>query len=205
MSLPKQYKAVKTKNPLINKLQASLIVALLSHWLFQSLFYMDKTERNFKLSIDILLTLILMLGFGLSWRGFLISLLIAHTINFLFNGHLYGVLKSFGISLANQKKLKHYLSAFGDRVSAEPSIGFAAVYGSLSREELTATSDLDIRLLRKQGWSAVFCSCWFVCLERTRSLLMGIPLDIYVFDTAHRLGKMRSDEMANVLKSTATR
>src|SRR3970282_61306 len=61
------------------------VVALASHWTFQSLLYMDSTERWFKVGLDVALTAIIgaCLSFWLSWPvALLVAFLLSHTLNF---------------------------------------------------------------------------------------------------------------------------
>ena len=67
-------------------------VALPSHWLFQGLFYMDATERLFKLGLDLLGTIvfaILLASFLPAPSALLFGFLAAHSLNFFFNGQLW--------------------------------------------------------------------------------------------------------------------
>lgn len=200
MKKAKRYKVFESGNEFVNWLQSSLVLALLSHWLFQSLLYMDQTERRFKLGLDVI-----MIGFyiavaGSSWINFCLGFSLAHTLNFVFNGQINGVLKSFGISRADTAKLQAYLEAFTHRVQGEPSIIYAAAYGSLVRGELQATSDIDIRAIRRAGTYSGMRGCLFVLLERSRALFYGVPLDIYLLDNQEGLTRLRSDEAPHLIK-----
>jgi predicted nucleotidyltransferase len=200
MSRAHRYKVLTTDSRLVNRLQSSLVLALLSHWLFQGLLYMDRTERWFKVGLDAVLTILYLAVAGFYWPNLLIAISVAHTLNFLLNGQINVVFKNFGISGANEERLQHYLQGLGNRLQHEPSILYALAFGSLVRSELHDSSDLDIRVVRRTGISSGLRSCAFVLLERARATLNGIPLDVYVLDTEQRLSMMRSDEQPHYLK-----
>jgi hypothetical protein len=173
------------------------IVALASHWTFQSLLYMDATERWFKLGLDVLWTIGggLLLNAWVSWPiACLISFPIAHTINFLFNGHLLGVLKHFGIIRTSYEIFAQYIDQLTRRACDESCIQSLAIYGSVARQEWSPTSDLDVRLLRKPGIHNGLRACWFTMRERSRAVLSLFPLDIYVLDSEESYRKLRQDE-----------
>lgn len=182
----------------IGSLLQTLPGKLASHWLIQSMTYMDRTERTFKLCIDVVLTLTLaplLRAFGWSQpvrTG--LALLLAHTVNFLLNGHLRGALKWHGIGGVPRATLEIELVAIAQRLTSNPAIKEAFVYGSLSRGALHDGSDLDIRVVRRPGWRAGVRACVAAMLERSRSLASGVPLDLYVWDSEARLATMRSDE-----------
>jgi hypothetical protein len=158
---------------------------------------MDPTERWFKIALDAGLTLLLgaMLLAVLPWfAAWPMAFLLAHTLNFLFNGHLWGVLKHYGFVSHSSADFDTYIGDIAHRLEAESSIERAAVCGSLMRGEWTKYSDLDIRLLRRSGFRNGLRACWFVLRERTRATSCRFPLDIYVMDSLGRFVEMHKDE-----------
>jgi predicted nucleotidyltransferase len=171
---------------------------LASHWLVQGMAYMDPTERTFKLGLDAAGTVgfASLLATRLSLpRALAGGLLAAHTLNFLVNGHLRGALKWHGLGGASVPALQAELLRIARRLAANPAVEHAYVYGSVTRGDVHAGSDLDIRVLRRPGLAAGLAVCWLVLLERARSLGSGVPLDIYVWDSPARMERMRSDEV----------
>jgi predicted nucleotidyltransferase len=170
---------------------------LASHWFFQGLLYMDRTERLFKLGLDAAGTVVLTVPLTTAMPlpiAVVVGLLVAHTANFVFNGHLRGALKWNGVGGVSRIKLEAELATIAARICRSSSVDRAWVFGSVSRGELHDGSDLDIRVLRRPGFRAGMGACWLVLLERSRSLFSGVPMDIYVWDSAGRLSGMRSDE-----------
>lgn len=174
----------------------SPLAALAAHWLFQGLLYMDAAERRFKLLLDVLLTVLMAIPLLLCFRGrtaWAAAFLLAHTLNFLLNGQLWGVLKHYGIGRLSRAGFHSYLCRLACRIGNEPSILWAGVYGSLVRGNWSSTSDLDIRLVRKPGVINALRACLFVLSERSRALIRRCPLDIYVLDDLGQLAAMRED------------
>jgi predicted nucleotidyltransferase len=177
------------------------IIVIITNWLFQGLLYSDRTEKMFKILIDFTLTLILffIISHQNMLMGIFISFLISHTLNWIFNGQLFALAKNFDIVHTDPQKIIDYTNDITTRASKEKSINTVAVYGSLVREEIKTTSDLDIRIIRKSGFLNGINACIFGLKERIRALFQRFPLDIYVIDSPKHLLKMRTDEIPEIL------
>ncbi len=189
----------KIRQPLLRRLMGCPLPALISHWTFQSLLYMDNTERLFKLGLDAVLTagIAYLLKTWMPWRVALpAAFIMAHTLNFLFNGHLWGILKHYGMVQTTREAFERYVHGLSRRARREQSIQHLYVYGSLARQEWSPSSDLDARLVLRPGLANGLRACWFVLCERSRALIARFPLDLYVIDRSDALHKLRSDEQA---------
>jgi hypothetical protein len=192
----------KVSNPWLRSVVKHRSGALLAHWLFQGLLYMDPTERWFKLGLDLVLTLIAggVLGLWLPiLPATLVGFLIAHTLNFLLNGQVYGVLKHFGSVQHTWEQFDEEVQRLRQRIAEEPSIVYAAAYGSLAREQWSPTSDLDLRLVRAPGIRSAWRVCWFAVQERARAFWNRFPLDLFVLDTCASLNRMAENDRPVVL------
>jgi len=172
------------------------------NWLFHGLLYMDRTERAFYVLLEGLLFLPIFFAFSaianLSWR-LLSALIVGHTLHWLFNGHLYVVLREFGLSRVEKGHFARYAWGLRGRIAREKSMLAGAIFGSLSRGELESSSDLDVRFIRRLGFSNGLRACAFTFLERSRALLDRFPLDVYVLDTLGPVLRMRVDESPIIL------
>jgi hypothetical protein len=173
------------------------------HWTFQSILYMDHTEKIYKLSLDGLLTLFI--GFLINNLipgpyNWICAFLIAHSINFLFNSHFWALLKHYGLVYTPKERFADYSNRLFEQIKAESSIGYAATYGSVTHGGWSPYSDLDIRLVRQTGWINAIRACSFTLFQRSRSLLSRFPLDIYVVDSHQALKKMRQEEIPLEIK-----
>lgn len=177
----------------------SPVVAVAMHWTVQSLLYMDRTERWFKIALDLAFTMVggILLGRWLPRQiAWVIAFLLAHTLNFLLNGQLWGVLKHYGMVNLSFEEFALYVNAFRQRAAQESSIDTVLVYGSLSRQGWSPSSDLDARIVRHSGLVNGMRACWFLLRERSRALVYKFPLDVYIVDSQRALEKLRVDEEA---------
>ena len=201
MSSKKGY--VNTSIPFINSLFKFKIFIILSNWTFQGMLYADKTERLFRLLLDGLMTLVLyviLINFISSgYAALIFAFLIAHTFNWIFNGQLFVLGRYIGIYPNKHEDFEEYLKGLKYRAERAKSIQSVIVYGSMSREELKESSDLDVRIIRKKGFINGLKSCLFGLYERKWALFNKFPLDIYVIDNVKHLCKMRADEIPIIL------
>lgn len=171
----------------------SILIIILINWTFQSFLYMDKTEKFFKIMLEFIFFVVFFVIFQNIFStliSIIISLIISHSINWIFNGHIYALFKNFGVIKTDFEDFKGYIDDIKLRSAKENSLRCVATFGSLSRLEIKETSDLDIRVVRKEGLLNGFNSCLFVCFERSRSFFKGFPLDIYVLDNIQGLYKL---------------
>ena len=177
-------------------------IGLASHWFFQSLTYMDKTERRFKLALDGGLAVLLWRVLRRTLRpraSVAVSIFAAHTFNFVFNSHLWGALKHYGLANQRYDEFDHYRQGLETRIRAEQSVIFAAEYGSLARSTWRPSSDIDVRIVRRPGVASGLRACGFVLRERTRATIGRFPLDIYVLDDFTLLAALHAGEEQVVL------
>jgi thymidylate kinase len=171
------------RSPFLHMVFRSPAVALASHWAFQGFFAMGWRERGLRLALEasLFLPAALLLGLALPWQAALpLAFLCAHTLNFLFNGHLWGALKHYGFVRRSPEEFAAYIDALQERAGREPSISAVRVSGSLARRAWTPASDFDARLLPAPGARNLLRACWFVLTERSRALFARFPLDLYL-------------------------
>jgi len=151
---------------------------------------MDRTEKVFKLTLEVLFTaMLVLLGINI-----VPSIIISHTLNWIVNGHIFVVFKNLKLIKTPKEKFDAYIERLRKEVENEPSIIWAGIYGSLVRGEFKETSDLDIRLIRKPGFINGVRACIFAMKERTWAMFNRFPLDIYVGDSFEFLEKMNKNE-----------
>jgi hypothetical protein len=158
---------------------------------------MDRTERYFKIVFDAVITLLfyfILIQWFLFIPSIVLSWVLAHTANFIFNGQVFGVLKCFGYIKHQAFEIEDNTLSMKFRIQGEPSLRWAAVYGSISRGELKVTSDLDVRLIRYSGLINGLRACFFVMRERTRAHIQRFPLDILLLDGPRLLERISPDE-----------
>lgn len=169
-------------------------------WTFQSLLYMDRTDRLVKVGLDVA-------GTALGWLvlrwvvgdvlAAIVALLVAHTVNWLLNGSPFVYFRYFWNVRCDQADVLAVLDRMRDEGRRQPSLLGAFAFGSAARGELQKGSDLDIVLLRRPGLTNGLRAACFAARQRTRAAMRAFPLDLYVADSPAFWEKM--NESAVVL------
>lgn len=183
------------ENTFVGELLKYGFLIFLSAWVFQGMLYMNWRESLIKISIDFLISIIL-LSTGLS---FPISIFIAHSLNFAFNGQLFAMYTHMGATKVTPKSFLNQIILSSKRLQKQSFINSAIAYGSLSRGNFKSTSDIDIRFVPKPGEFNFWLSCLYSVKERCIAFVNGYPLDLYVFKTNILIKKMRSDELPIII------
>ncbi len=165
------------------------VLLLLTHWFFQSLGSMGRTERALKAAIGIAVFLPLFLAlFGLlgPLAAMVVAVVLAHTGNFLLNAHIPVVLKHMGLRIG-EARLREYVNSLSTRIRDRRYLEGAVAIGSLARDDLQANSDLDVRIVPQPGLANALRAGLFVLGERARALRCLFPLDIYLTEEPETL------------------
>ncbi|HHV34610.1 MAG TPA: hypothetical protein GXX59_03410 [Syntrophomonadaceae bacterium] len=176
------------------------VILMASSWIFQGVLYMDKTEKAFKVVTELILftfPLILLLGVLPVIYATILSLIICHTMNWILNGQIFVVLKNLKMVSNPPECFRKYINVLARRIEQKNYILAAAAYGSLSKQQLEDSSDLDVRIIRKSGFLNGVKACAFVATERSRALIKRFPLDIYVLDDVHKIEQQIDRSEAN--------
>ena len=133
------------------------------------------------------------------WLG---SLLVVHTLNWIFNGNWWaGMLFAFPrLRNRGERATCAYLNRMAARLGRDRAISGAMIYGSVARGEWHERSDLDVRLLRREGLASAIAGMLVLSRERWLALWACQPLDIYLADGIPFLRRMRPDEPPVFLK-----
>jgi len=178
-------------------------------WAHQSFFYLDRTQRIGRVVFEVAPTVLFAVLIGKFggvpltnvwlWCG---SLLLAHTLNWVFNGNWWaGLLFAFpGLRNRGDRATCDYLNRMADRLRRDRSIAGAMLFGSAARGQWHERSDLDLRLLRRRGLGNGIAGVLVLSRERWIALWAGQPVDIYLADGIAFLRRMRRDETPLFLK-----
>lgn len=166
-----------------------------SAWIFQGILYMDKREALLKILLDIGGAAVLMLSGLPLW----VSLLIAHSFNFAFNGQWFAMYTHMGATNVTPDQFLSYIVAMQKRLEKNSFIESATAFGSLSRGIYKPTSDMDIRICPKNGAVNWIKAVLWGPIERFRAFVHGFPLDMYIFGLDVVSLKMKDDEHPIVL------
>lgn len=158
---------------------------------------MNWVERLHRWSLEAVIFIVIwgLLGGGTSSSFRIIcSMLTAHTLSALLNGHIFAMLTHDLFWFSPYKKPRmflSYLERMRDRLVIEspPFISGVVFFGSLSRGVFRESSDLDVRFLPVDGIWSEFKTAHFVFKERLRALIAGFPIDAYMFRTAQEVAE----------------
>lgn len=173
-----------------------LPILLLSNWTFQGFFYMDRTERVFKIASEVSETIMLlaaMLPMVPAIPSLILTIATVHTANWMLNCQFFALMRKFGCVKTTRERFTRYLNSLAESSSKASCLQSVNVYGSMARGVLEDTSDLDIRILRKRGVVCGIKACTFAARQRIAAFFMVLPLDIYIYDDSARLDRMREE------------
>lgn len=164
----------------------------LMDWLWGGQPFFSTSEFIWRCIFEGLLSLVLFLFFYFTAMEYLVYLLlliffIAHTINWVFNGHGYQIL----FILLNKKYPKdnvmQHLLGLKRRLIEKDVL--SVVYGSICRGEMDEYSDVDIYVINVNGLRYGLSMAMLNTCERLRAFSKGVSLDIYCVDDISYLKK----------------
>ena len=180
-------------------------VQLFTNWLFQGIFLADTSEKIYKISFTIILSILAYIIFknifDLSFFSLvLLSFVFAHTINWIINANQYVLfihrMKYLSIS---KKKLFQHLEHIKNRfenVGNKDWILYVVSHGGICEGTLNEHSDIDVSIIRKPGLKNMIKAILFYVKEKKLADLNHVPLDIFICDTPENC-KKRSNWQKN--------
>lgn len=163
----------------------------LSAWILQGVRITNWREVVIKYGIDIILIAIF-ITLGLHWA---LAFVIAHTLNFMFDGQFFAMFTHMGATGVTAQKFLDKTVELAESAKTKTFCNAAIAYGSLSRGCFKRTSDIDLRLIPASGelnwWKTAFWALWL----RMKAFVDGYPLDMYCYDPQVVIKKMRTDEL----------
>ena len=189
-------------NYIIKNFLESRTGIVLSNWLNQGIRYMNSFERLYRMVTEIFVIFILFLFLSRLIHysiAIAISVLIVHTLFWLFNGHFFVLMRYISNRPNDPSRFIYYIKCLNERVRKKKFLLAAAGFGSLSKGKFSSSSDFDLRLMRKKGIINSILAFNYAALERAKAFLSAFPLDIYVFDLEEIKYKIRSDEPPIIL------
>lgn len=184
---PKLY-PFAARSEAMRRLMRTCTFVLAVNWLAQGMRGMDRKELAFRLLAEGLVAAILSLALsGLGAVAVLPAALIAHSLNFTFNGQFWVCARYCPSYRGDAERLRRFLGDIGPELRR--SVDAAVVIGSTGEGALGPRSDLDLRLVFPPGARAWLAVNLLLLRLRTRAFLAGIPLDAYAYDTVESLAR----------------
>ena len=182
------------------------------NWLLQGVRGMEPKELSFRL----LLLATFALGGTILFEfwaalplapAIILSLLLAHTINFLINGQFWVCLRYCPGYRQDARRLRQRAQRLCDHVAARAWLAEAVVIGSAARgpAALQRRSDLDLRLVFPPGLAGWLKTNLLLLDLRARALVQRLPLDAYAYAQPAALRRFDQAEPLGILLDRAGR
>jgi hypothetical protein len=171
------------------------------NWLFQGIFGMSRIDFFGKIAFEIFsFSILILLKNKITFTNVILSLLIAHTLNWLFNTHFWVLGRFIGITKTQTHGFYQYLEELQKRITVISGLSGVIVIGGASRGgEIRETSDLDIFFIAKPNLLSKFKALAFTIKERMTAVVFKFPLDLYLYENIAEMSKHRKDEVPFVL------
>jgi len=191
------------KGTLVGALLQSKGGVVLSNWVFQGMRQMNSYEIGLKLILDVVLTIIVAYWVSDSLSPpmgtILLSFVFAHTLNWIFNGHIYVLWRYVRPVPTSMEKFKNFVQDMAKRGADRSGLDGIAIFGSYCRGKLHEHSDLDVRFVVQEGVVNGVLGAVYCFLERLAAFFKRFPLDIYCCVGMNGMEKLREDEIPVVL------
>ncbi len=192
------------KSPALRALMQGPVGILGINWVFQGMRGMQRKELSFRLLLELFLAAIIYSLLPASvgtLPSALFATLLAHTINWLFNTHLWVCVRYFPIYHRNPSALTKFLAATERQLQSLTWLDEAVCIGSVgdSGGIRSDRSDIDLRLFFGNGMINWVKTNLLLLYLRTTALVRIIPLDLYAYDDIQTLDRFRQDEGLKLL------
>ncbi|MDX6750281.1 hypothetical protein SH611_10735 [Geminicoccaceae bacterium 1502E] len=185
-------------DPRLARLQQSCAAILLANWCFQGMRGMDTKELSFRLLLEALLAVLLVMALapvaGVA-AAVLPALAAAHSLQFLLNGQLWVCARYCPLYPGDAAALEAWTARLRSELAAMPWLEEAVLIGSRGGSAPPdPRSDIDLRLIFPPGVRCWLATNLLLVRLRSRALLAGLPLDLYAYDRPGSLLRHRQDE-----------
>lgn len=191
----KPFPWISEGSPLFAMSQTCVFI-LAANWVMQGVRGMDNGERVFRLTLFVLLALF----FELAGASPLMALVLAHSVNFAFNGHPWVCMRYCAFYKRAPSAVERWLDVWIERLRQLSWLDEAAVIGSRAKRMSSSRSDIDLRLIIAPGFLCWLQTNILILTMRSDALIRRIPLDLYAYDKPQSLRRFdQSEPMALVL------
>lgn len=176
----------------------SCLGVLAINWVFQGVRGMQNKELSFRIFLFMFAAVIL----NILIDNVFIAIFVAHTINWLFNGHIWVCVRYCSFYKRNPDALQEFLNSLINDIRKRSFIKEAVCIGSVGDKNQINShkSDIDLRIFFASGFDNYLKINLYLLKLRSLAFLKVIPLDLYAYDSILRLRKFRQDEGLLIIK-----
>ncbi len=183
----------KFKNPYIKALFTNKYVILLTNWLIQGSFIASSIENTIRISID-LAAFIFSLMLTNNILVAIVALLIAHTLNYLFNSNIAHTRRFFRKYPDIDERINRIIKYIKENIHLYKGVRRVIIFGSSIRKELGEYSDIDLRVVYREGIKNAINAYLFITRLRFFALKNNIPLDAFLSSEKNMFRDINVDE-----------
>lgn len=179
----------------LDKLFNSFLMIILINWLFQGVRGMQYKELLFRMITEIIL---IMLFYKIIKINLLFSIIISHTIFWIFFCQFWLILRYFPFYTNNLNNMNVTFKKLIQKIQDFQYLNEAVIIGSISKEKKISNvnSDLDLRIFFPKKIKGFFIVNFFLNYLRLYSFFVKFPLDIYSYNNFDVLKKIdKKDEI----------
>lgn len=170
-------------------------ITFITSFILQGMLYANWRDNVIKITLDAIITLLLMIVMPL-WLAFFM----AHLINYCINGQAICIFYHIRAGNMTAKAFYEGTVSMQERLLRDKCIAIAISFGSLSRGHWHNSSDIDIRFIPQKGEWNFWKACFVGLRERTIAFFKAYPLDMYIFSMKHTYDVMSKNEVPIVFK-----
>ncbi len=183
----------KFSNPYIKAVFTNKYVILFTNWLLQGSFIASPVENIIRILLDVAAFITPLILLGNVWVAIL-TLLIAHTVNYIFNSNAAHTRRFFTRYPDIEDKVKKMVDYIRENLVNHRGVKEVVIFGSSIRRELGEHSDIDLRIVYRNGFSNIINAYYFLTKLRWFAIKNNIPLDAFLASEENTLKNISLEE-----------
>jgi len=189
----------RIRSKILRRILLSTAGMMFTNWIFQGMRYMSFFEVCHRICFEIIVFILLFVLFNIilkSLYAFLFALIISHSIMWLINGHFFALIRWRKIK---PDRFICYINELYERLSDAYYLRGVAIFGGLCKGKYNIHSDVDLRVIKSDGFLNLIRACNYGFFERMRAFIHGFPLEVYVFDSVKELDKEDKTQVSPII------
>ena len=188
------------KDTILDSILNTFVSILIINWVFQGIRGMQTKEILFRIIFELSIIILL----NLNMNSLLLSILMTHTLFFLFNCQFWLICRYSFLYKNNLKHLNLTSKKIIKKIKENHLIKECVIIGSLGSGSnfINVNSDLDIRFFFNKGFIDFFNKNIFLTFLRIYSFINKFSLDLYCYDNIEILNSFNQKEEIRIIKDT---